>query len=94
MLPEYGSDVVAAAGKALAELLGGDAKKATVYLNEGLVVSVCRRFPRKGRARMADFVLKIGAPNFREREFLAVCRKAGESVPVKKVHLRHWPAKK
>lgn len=83
----------AAAAKCISAL-APDVKKATVYLDEKLVVSVCRRHKPKSRDRMADFVLKIGAPNFEQREFIKRCKRAGEPLPVRKVQLKFWPKKK
>jgi hypothetical protein len=70
------------------------ARKATVFINEALVVSVCRRFRHDARGRMEDFVLKIGRPNYAERRFIRSCAKAGESLPLRRPQLKFWPAKK
>ena len=93
-MAEKGSSFAAAAQRAIAALLGSDAKKATVYLSPREVVSVCRRFKPSRRSSRDDFVLKIGAPNYIEREFLRCCKAAGEPVPVRKVQLRMWPKKR
>jgi hypothetical protein len=76
------------------DALTPDAKKATVYLAEKLVVSVCRRFKFSRRNTRDDFVLKIGAPNFEQRMFIKRCKKAGEPLPVRKVQLQFWPKKR
>ena len=80
--------------KAVSALLGSDAKKATVFLSHNEVVSVCRRFKYSKRNRRNDYVLKIGAPNYLERIFLANCSAAGEPLPVRKVQLKAWPRKR
>jgi len=68
-------------------------KKATVYLDAKTVVKCTARFrPRKG-SRIRDFVLTIGAPNFVERRFIRLCKKAGEPLPVGKTQLKFWPRK-
>lgn len=41
-----------------------------------------------------EFVLKIGKPNYLERDFVKMCKKAGEPLPVKKVQIKHYPKKK
>lgn len=86
-------DVSAAAAKCVAGL-SADARKATVYVDEKTVVSVCRRFRFSRRNTRDDFVLKIGAPNYEERDFIRRCKRAGEPLPVRKVQLKFWPAKK
>lgn len=87
-------DAAAATQKAISTLLNSDAKKATVYLSARSVVSVCRRFKGRSRDTRSDFVLKIGAPNYLEREFIAVCRRANEPLPLRKVQLKPWPKKR
>ncbi len=85
-------NIAAATQKVVAALLARpEIKKATVYLSEKSVVSVCRRFKPRKRNTRDDYVLKIGAPNYLERQFLRLCRKAGEPIPVRKVQLRRWP---
>lgn len=80
-----------AAAKCIYALTASDAKKATMFLSERLVVSVCRRFKHDKRSRSRDWVLKIGAPNFAERAFLRACKAADEPLPVRRVQLRAWP---
>lgn len=70
-----------------------DVRKTTVYISDHLVVSICRRFKFSKRSLMTDFVLKIGRPNYAQREFIARCKKAGERLPVRKVQLAFWPKK-
>jgi hypothetical protein len=84
----------AAVKKALETLLLSDAKKATVYVSEDMVVSVCRRFKPDGQARSVDFVLKMGKPNYMERAFLAACKQAAEPIPLHKAQLRQWPVRR
>ncbi len=86
-------DIAAATAKCIKGLTP-DARKATVYLDEKTVVSVCRRFKFSRRNTRDDFVLKIGAPNFEERGFIRRCKQAGEPLPVCKVQLKFWPVKK
>ena len=41
-----------------------------------------------------EITLTIGRPNYIEREFIALCQKAKEPFPVKKIQLQNWPKKK
>lgn len=68
-----------------------DAKKATVYLSDKLVVSLCRRFKFSKRDTCADYVTKVGAPNYLERDFIKLCKKAGQPLPLHRVQLKYWP---
>lgn len=68
-----------------------DMKKATKYLEEKLVVSVCRRFKYTKRHTLEDFVVKVGYPNYLEVRFIRACKEAGEPFPVRKVQLKSWP---
>jgi hypothetical protein len=83
-----------AAQKAITAILASRAKRATVYLSEKEVVSVCCRFKWRSHARRSDFVLKIGQPNYLERRFIHACKAAREPLPVRKVQLRDWPVKR
>lgn len=72
------------------------AKRATKYVSEREVVSAQRRGFKAYKGRpdkrnpTAEIVLKIGRPNYAERQFIRACRKAGESFPVKKVQIKHF----
>jgi hypothetical protein len=70
-------------------LLTSGARRATKFVRKDLVVTVTQRrergkLPKRGTL---DFSVKIGRPNFSEREFIHSCRKAGEPFPVKKIRL-------
>lgn len=65
------------------------AKRATVFISPRLIVRATRRHPKA-----MEFVLKIGKPNYLERDFVKMCKKAGEPLPVKKVQIKHYPKKK
>jgi len=85
------ADVVAA-------LLKTGARRATKYWSPKDVVSACRpcyngKVDDK-RDKRATVVLKLGAPNFEERGFIKLCRKAGEPFPVKKIQLKFPPKRK
>lgn len=72
----------------MAELLESSAIKATKYLSEKLTVKGTFRGRVTARARTAEILFTVGAPNYAEREFIKQCRKAGEPFPVKKVQLK------
>lgn len=71
--------------------LGLGCRKATVFLNPKLIVRATRRHKYDGRDKNCEVILTIGAPNYREREFVRACLKAGEPFPVKKVQLKWYP---
>lgn len=71
--------------------VGAGAYRATKYLSPKLTVKATRRFARRRIDRRnpnVDIVLCIGRPNYAERQFIELCRKAGEAFPVRKVQLK------
>lgn len=77
----------------LFELLLGDsgAVKATKYLSETQIVRAVRRtYGGKILKGNTEILVTIGKPNYQEREFIKLCKKAGESFPVKKIQIK-WP---
>lgn len=68
-------------------------RKATVFVDEGTVVTCTARFRPDNRRNMSDYVLTIGSPNFAGRRFVRLCKKAGVKLPVKP-QLKWWPDKK
>lgn len=83
--------------KTVEMLLRTESKRATKYLSSDLVVSAQRKsYGNKldRRGHNIDIVLKIGKPNYAERDFIKQCKKAGEPFPVKKVQLKAFPSKK
>ncbi len=79
---------------ALLSVLETQARKATVYLSETLVIKASARHKPRKQARIHEFVVTIGKPNYEEREFIRLCRKAKEPVPVRQVQLKWWPERK
>lgn len=78
-------------------LLFHDAKRATKYLSPKKVVSAQRvLFGGKidRRDKRATIVVKIGAPNHAERQFIKALQKAGERFPVRKVQLKFPPKRR
>lgn len=75
-------------------LLRTDSKRATKYISPTEVVSVQRKsYGNKidRRDQSIELIVKIGKPNYAEREFIRQCKKAGEPFPVKKVQLKEFP---
>ncbi len=70
-----------------------DVRRATAYLSEKSTVKITRQ-RRDKRSSHHTYLLTIGAPNYREREFIKACKKAGERFPVKKIQLQHYQAKR
>jgi hypothetical protein len=63
--------------------------KATSYLSEKLVINATRkRFNGKIVKSNIEILLKIGNPNFAERKFIKLYKKAGEKFPIKKIQLK------
>lgn len=76
-------------------LESGLAYKATKYLSYKKVVKATRkRYAGKFGRGSVDIILTIGAPNYVEREFIKLCKKAGEPFPIKKVQLKLYVPKK
>ena len=70
--------------KLVLEIING-AKSATKYISPNLVARAVRfgKFDSQG----LDVRVKLGRPNFAERKFIKLCKKAGEPFPVKKIQL-------
>lgn len=88
---------MSAISSAIESLLRTDAKRATKFLSPKLVVSV-QRVAYKNKIDRRDtrttLVLKLGAPNYAERDFIKDCQKAKEKFPVKGVILKFFPEPK
>jgi hypothetical protein len=67
--------------------------KATKYLSPKLVIKATRRDRPSKRERSVSVVVTIGIPNYRERDFIKKCQRAGESFPVKRIQFQFWPKK-
>ena len=80
-------------GKTVQAMLTANARRATKFITDKLVVTASRRLFRGKivRGSREEIVLKIGVPNYREREFIRRCKKAGEKFPVKKIQLQFPP---
>lgn len=73
-------------GRVVASLVASDARRATKYMSEKLVVRATRpRFKRSNDARGSQIVLTIGRPNYNEQKFVKWCCKAKEPFPIKSI---------
>ncbi len=75
----------------------GDVVRATKYISPTLIVRGVRtRVGKKILSGNIEVTLTIGKPNYLERDFIKLCKKAGEPFPVKKVQLKMYspPRKK
>ena len=66
--------------------------KATKYVSPTLVIKATRRRYQGKLSRCCDgtetVLVTVGKPNYLEREFIKVYRKAGEPFPVKRIQLK------
>lgn len=90
---KYLRNVVAAVVEAL---LAADAHRATKFLGPKAIVRATRpllrgKVPKRGNI---EIVVSMGRPNYRERQFVKKCQKAGEKFPVKKVQLSFPPKRR
>lgn len=67
-----------------------DLRKVTRYLNPNFVVKATRQFKPRGYDRGWTVIFTFGKPNYREKEFIRACVKAGEPFPVKKLQLVYY----
>ena len=79
----------------LAEIiLEGKAIKATKYFSDKLIVRASRRtYGGKIVKGNTEILFTIGKPNYREREFIKLCKRAKVPFPLKAIQVK-WPAGK
>ena len=65
-------------------------RSAVKFLDHKTVVKCTCVHRPDARCKSRNFVVTIGAPNFRERQFIDLCVKAGEPFPVKKLQFKEW----
>ena len=70
------------------------ARSATVYLDSKTTIKATRMFKVGKRNRQTMLMLTIGTPNYLERKFIKLCKRAGEPFPVRKMQLKFYPNKK
>jgi hypothetical protein len=74
-------------------ILKDGAKKATKYLSEKLVVKATRQGKTDKRRGSTTIIFTAGAPNYAERRFIKLAKKAGEPFPIKKIQVK-WDVKR
>lgn len=73
----------------LIKAIESGAIRATKYISEKLIVRAVRRtYHRKIVKGNIEILLTIGRPNWKEREFIKLAKKAGEPFPIKKVQVK------
>lgn len=83
-------------GQVITQLVSSEAHSATKYLSPTEVITATRRLVRGkvDRRRNIEIVLKLGRPNYDEREFIRNAKKAGEPFPIKRILLKSPPKAK
>jgi hypothetical protein len=71
-----------------------DVKKATYYHSEKEVAKATFHGQKNARALTKTFVVTIGRPNYAERAFIKIAKKAKEPFPIKKIQVQFIPKKK
>lgn len=67
------------------------ARKATKFISPTLTVKASRIHKLDRRSRAESYVVSVGKPNYKEREFIKACKDAGETFPVKRIQLKFYP---
>jgi hypothetical protein len=80
--------------RAVEACLNEGARKAVVYLDEKTTIKVSRMFPKDGRNTRTSLMLSFGSPSYEERQFIKLCKKAGQPFPVRKIQLKWYKPKK
>lgn len=68
-----------------------DLRRATLYLDDKTTVKATRQSRYDARYGAETILVTVGTPNYAERKFIRLCRKAGEPLPVRKIQLKWWP---
>lgn len=79
----------------IAAVLQPQVYRATKYVSPTQVLKATRRrFNGKlhnGRARRETLLLTLGQPNYRERQYIKLCKQAHEPFPIRKIQLTLLP---
>ncbi len=71
--------------KLIEQVFYGGAKTATAYISPKETVKATLR---QKSQRQTEILVTIGRPNYKERQFIKTCVKAGEQFPVSKIQLK------
>ena len=63
-------------------------KKATKYIDGRTVIKCTRQGKFDGRNKRETYLVTFGIPNYAERDFIRLCKKAKEPFPVRKIQLK------
>lgn len=81
--------------KVIDAIISEGAARATYYESPTKIVRATRKKYLNGFTKgNVEIVLTIGKPNYQEREFIKLCKKAKEPFPIKKVQLKFLVPKK
>lgn len=77
-------------------VINAKAHKATKYLSDREIVRATRRLVRGKipNSKNIELILTIGRPNYAERKFIKLCKKASEPFPVRKVQVKPAPKRR
>jgi len=78
-------------GQVVYEIMENGFRQATKYISDNLTVKCTAR---KNTGKQLSAVITEGKPNYAERLFIKLCKKAGEKFPVRKIQVKHWPKRK
>lgn len=68
-----------------------DIRSAVYYVSEKQTIKLTRRRRYCSRDKAETFILTCGVPNYLERDFIKLLKKAGEKFPLRKIQFRFWP---
>lgn len=71
-------------------LMSTGARSAVKYIDPNTVVKATWHWKPMASRRSETMVVTCGAPNCREREFVKLCKQAGEPFPVKKIQIKGY----
>lgn len=75
-------------------LTGENVRRATAYMSPALTIKATAQRRQDGRDKSATCLVTVGRPNFVERRFIGVCKKAGMAFPLIQIQWKFWPKKK
>lgn len=67
--------------------------KMTRFMSQQRTSKVTRQGRPDKRNRQSTYVVTIGKPNYAEREFIKLLKRADEPFPVKKMQLKLYPVR-
>lgn len=69
-------------------------RRATAYVSDELTIKATAQRRMDKRDQSATVLVTVGRPNFVERRFIRLCKKAGCAFPLRQIQHKFWPAKK